>query len=87
MVSVTRDSKGEFKPQVLKRNQTSISQDIEEKILSMYTKSMTTGEIEAHIQDIYDISVLDSTVSDNLATPHRVETAAPEVHLCCGIPR
>ena len=35
-VSVTRDRKGEFEPQVLKNNQTSISQDIEKKILSMY---------------------------------------------------
>ena len=40
-VSVPRDRKGEFEPQVLKKNQTSISQDIEEKILSMYAKGMT----------------------------------------------
>ena len=62
-VSVPRDRKGEFEPQVLKKNQTSISQDIEEKILSMYAKGMTTSDIEAHIQDIYGISVSDSTVS------------------------
>lgn len=36
--SVPRDRKGEFEPQVLKKHQTSISQDIEEKILSMYAK-------------------------------------------------
>ena len=29
----------------------------------MYAKGMTTGDIEAHIQDIYGISVSDSTVS------------------------
>jgi len=62
-VSVPRDRKGEFEPQVLKKNQTSISQDIEEKILSMYAKGMTTGDIETHIQEIYGISVSDSTVS------------------------
>ena len=62
-MSVPRDRKGEFEPQVLKKNQTSISQDIEEKILSMYAKGMTTGDIEAHIQDIYGICVSDSTVS------------------------
>ena len=45
------------------KNQTSISQDIEEKILSMYSKGMTTGDIETHNQDIYSISVSDSTVS------------------------
>ena len=62
-VSVPRDRKGEFEPQVLKKNQTSISQDIEEKILSMYAKGMTTGDIEAHIQDIYGVEVSDTTVS------------------------
>ena len=62
-VSVPRDRKGEFEPQILKKNQTSISQDIEEKILSMYAKGMTTGDIETHIRDIYGIEVSDSTVS------------------------
>ena len=61
--AVPRDRKGEFEPQLLKKNQTSISQDIEEKILSMYAKGMTTGDIEAHIQDIYGVDVSDTTVS------------------------
>jgi Transposase and inactivated derivatives len=62
-VSVPRDRKGEFDPQILKKNQTSVSQDIEEKILSMYAKGMTTGDIETHIRDIYGIEVSDTTVS------------------------
>lgn len=62
-VAVPRDRKGEFEPQLLKKNQTSISQDIEKKILSMYAKGMTTGDIEAHIQDIYGVDVSDTTVS------------------------
>lgn len=62
-VAVPRDRKGEFEPQLLKKNQTSISQDIEEKILSMYAKGMTNGDIEAHIQDIYGVNVSDTTVS------------------------
>ena len=62
-VSVPRDRKGEFEPQVLRKNQTSISQDIEEKILSMYAKGMTTGDIETHIRDIYGVEVSDTTVS------------------------
>ena len=43
-IAVPRDRKGEFDPQILKKNQTSISQDIEEKILSMYAKGMTTSD-------------------------------------------
>ena len=62
-VSVPRDRQGEFEPQLLKKNQTSISQDIEEKILSMYAKGMTTSDIEIHIRDIYGVEVSDTTVS------------------------
>ena len=62
-VSVPRDRKSEFDPKVLRKNQTGIGQDIEEKILSMYAKGMTTGDIEAHIQDIYGVDVSDTTVS------------------------
>lgn len=52
-----------IEPKVLKKNQTSVSQDIEEKILSMYAKGMTTSDIEAHIQDIYGVEVSDTAVS------------------------
>lgn len=62
-VSVPRDRKGEFEPQLLRKNQTSISQDIEEKILSMYAKGMTTSDIESHIQEIYGLEVSDTTIS------------------------
>ena len=62
-VSVPRDRKGEFEPQLLKKHQTSISQDIEEKILSMYAKGMTTSDIETHIHDIYGLNISDTTVS------------------------
>ena len=44
-VSIPRDRKGEFEPQLLKKNQTSISRDIEEKILSMYAKRRSTGDM------------------------------------------
>lgn len=62
-ISVPRDRKGEFDPQMVKKNQTSLSGDIEEKILSMYAKGMTTSDIEGHIRDIYGIGISDSTIS------------------------
>ena len=62
-VSIPRDRKGGFDPRLLKKNQTSVSQDIEEKILSMYAKGMSTGDIESHIRDIYGVEVSDTTVS------------------------
>jgi len=62
-ILVPRDHKGEFEPQLLRKNQTSISQDIEEKILSMYAKGMSTSDIESHIRDIYGVEVSDTTIS------------------------
>jgi putative transposase len=62
-LSIPRDRKGEFEPQLVKKNQTSLSGDIEEKILSMYAKGMSTSDIESHIREIYGLSVSDTTIS------------------------
>ena len=47
----------------MKKQQTRLSGDIEEKILSMYAKGMTTRDIDAHIRENYGLEVSDSTVS------------------------
>ena len=62
-IQVPRDRKGEFEPAILRKNQTSISQDVEAKIISMYAKGMSTTDIGDHIRDIYGIEVSESTVS------------------------
>ena len=62
-IKVPRDRDGEFEPQLVKKNQTTLTGDIEEKILSMYAKGMTTRDIETHIQDIYGLECSDSTIS------------------------
>lgn len=62
-ISIPRDRKGEFDPQLVRKNQTSLSGDIEDKILSMYAKGMSTNDIESHIRDIYGLSVSDTTIS------------------------
>ena len=62
-IDVPRDRKGDFEPKILPKNQTSISQDMEEKIFSMYAKGMSVSDIEDHIRDIYGLDVSDTTVS------------------------
>ena len=62
-IAVPRDRNGEFEPQIIKKNETSLAGDIEKKILSLYAKGMTTSDISAHIQDIYVLEVSDSLVS------------------------
>lgn len=36
---------------------------MEEKIISMYAKGMTTADIESHMKELYDIDISDSTIS------------------------
>lgn len=62
-INIPRDRAGEFEPQLIKKYQNTISQDMEEQIISMYAKGMTTSDIEAHMQDLYGLSVSDSTIS------------------------
>lgn len=62
-VNVPRDRNGEFEPTIIKKHQNTLSQDVEEKIISMYAKGMTTSDIEAHVQDLYGVDISDSTIS------------------------
>ena len=62
-VSIPRDRNGEYEPRLIKKYQNTVTQDMEEKILSMYAKGMTTGDIESHMKELYDMDISDSTIS------------------------
>lgn len=62
-IDIPRDRNGEFEPQIVKKYQNTVTQDMEEKIISMYAKGMTTGDIERHMRELYDIEISDSTIS------------------------
>ncbi len=62
-LDIPRDRNGEFEPQIIKKYQNTVTQDMEEKIISMYAKGMTTGDIESHMRELYDIDISDSTIS------------------------
>jgi len=61
-LDVPRDRKSEFEPQVVKKRKRDIS-GLEEKIISMYAKGMTTRDIQAHIKDLYNYDISPDTVS------------------------
>lgn len=42
-VAIPRDRSGEFNPQLIKKYRNAVTQDMEEKILSIYAKDMTAG--------------------------------------------
>ena len=62
-INIPRDRNGEFEPQVIKKYQNTVTQDMEEKIISMYAKGMSTSDIESHMRELYDIEISDSTIS------------------------
>ncbi len=62
-VAIPRDRKGEYEPRVIKKYQNTVTQDMEEKIISMYAKGMATGDIESHMRELYDMDISDSTIS------------------------
>ena len=58
-----RDRNGTFEPQIVKKHQTTISDEIEEKILSMYGLGMSYKDISSHIEEIYQVSISTATIS------------------------
>ena len=61
-LDIPRDRKGEFDPQIVRKNQTDIS-NIEDQVLSMYAKGMTTRDISAHLQDVYGVDASAELIS------------------------
>ena len=61
-IEVPRDRDGTFEPQIVKKRQRRIG-DVDEIVLSLYAKGLTTGEISAHFAEIYGASISRETVS------------------------
>lgn len=62
-IDVPQDRKSTFEPQVVKKRQKDIS-DIDQKIISMYAKGMTTWQISETIEDIYGFETSEGFISD-----------------------
>ena len=62
-LSTPRDRESTFEPQIVKKHQTTISDEIEERILSMYALGMSYNDISGHIEEIYRISISTATIS------------------------
>ena len=62
-IDVPQDRQSSFKPQIVPKRQKDISQ-IDDKIISMYAKGMTTRQISETIEDIYGFDVSEGMVSD-----------------------
>lgn len=62
-IEVPQDRKSTFEPKVVKKRQKDIS-NIDQKIISMYAKGMTTRQISDTLEDIYGFEASESFISD-----------------------
>ncbi len=61
-IDVPRDRDASFEPQLVKKRQRRLG-DLDAMVLSLYAKGLTTGEISAHLAEVYGASVSKDTVS------------------------
>jgi len=54
-LDVPRDRNGSFEPQVVKKSQTHMSDEIERKMLSLFSLGNSYSQITDHIEDIYGV--------------------------------
>lgn len=58
-----RDRAGTFEPQLVKKHQTHLTDELERKILALFSLGMSYQDIRANIEDLYGISVSNGTLS------------------------
>lgn len=62
-IDVPQDRESSFEPQIVKKRQKDISH-IDDKIISMYAKGLSTRQISEQIEDIYGFEVSEGMISD-----------------------
>jgi putative transposase len=73
-IAVPRDRNGEFDPVIIKKYERTIG-PIEDKIISMYAKGMTTRDIQSHVEGLYGLQLSPTLVSN---ITERIITLAKE---------
>lgn len=61
-IDIPRDRDGSFEPQLLPKY-TKNTSELEDKIISMYARGMSVGELNEHLADMYGVTVSDTLIS------------------------
>jgi putative transposase len=61
-LEIPRDREGVFEPQVVKKYQRTLG-EIEDKIISLYAKGMSTRDIQSHLEELYGLEISATTLS------------------------
>lgn len=60
--TVPRDHEGSFEPKIVKKRQKRLS-GVDEMVISLAAKGLTTGEVQAHLAEVYGADVSRQTIS------------------------
>jgi transposase-like protein len=63
VLNIPRDRNGEFEPLIIPKGQT-ISSKIEEAIIGMYSRGMTTSDVRKQVLEVYGLEISETTVSN-----------------------
>jgi transposase-like protein len=63
LLNIPRDRNGHFDPRIVPKGET-ISSKIQEAILGMYSRGMTTSDVRKQVEEIYGLEICDTTVSN-----------------------
>ncbi|AYN43308.1 IS256 family transposase [Streptomyces dangxiongensis] len=61
-IAVPRDREGSFEPRIVKKRQKRLS-GVDEMVISLAAKGLTTGEVQAHLAEVYGAEVSRQTIS------------------------
>ena len=59
----SRDRSSRFEPQIIKKRETVLAENLEPRILSMYGLGMSFRDISAHLKELYDMDISHDTLS------------------------
>ena len=62
-LNTPRDRAGTFEPQIVKKHQTHLTEELERKVVALFSLGTSYQDIRAHIADIYGISLSNGTIS------------------------
>lgn len=63
-ITVPRDRDGSFEPEIVKKRQKRLT-GVDEMVISLAAKGLTTGEVQAHLAEVYGAEVSRQTISDH----------------------
>ena len=58
-----RDRKGSFTPAIVKKREVFLGEDLEQKIILLYSRGMSYADIKGHLSEIYDLAISSGKIS------------------------